>query len=203
MATRTSARLDFEEFVAVCGPALLRTAYLLTLDRTEAEDLLDLALARAWLGWERQDEPPQPLVRRLMLDEHVSWAPRRWTAPHRPVVTEQAGVAAELARLSRRQRAAVVLRYVEGLSPDDAADVLGSSLSAVRSPAVEQLAGRGPELAALADGLVDPALRERLQPVDRDVETLRRRRRLSAVVGVAVCLCVGLAFAVLLPRLDS
>jgi DNA-directed RNA polymerase specialized sigma24 family protein len=203
VAIRTSSRLDFEEFVAVCGPALLRTAYLLTLDRTEAEDLLDLALARAWLGWDRQDEPPQLLVRRLMVDEHVSWGPRRWAAPHRLGASVQTGVAAELARLSRRQRCAVVLRYVERLSPEDAADVLGSSLSAVQAPAVERLAGRAPELAALADGLVDPPLRERLQPVDRDAETLRRRRRLSTVVGVCAASAVALAFAVLVPRLDS
>ena len=203
MAIRTSSRLDFEEFVAVCGPALLRTAYLLTLDRTEAEDLLDLALARAWLGWDRQDEPPQPLVRRLMVEELVSWAPRRWAAPHHVASSERAGVAADLARLSRRQRAAVVLRYVEGLSAEDAADVLGSSLSAVQSPAVERLADRGPDLAALADGLADPALRERLQPVDRDVETLRRRRRLSTVVGVCAGCAVAVALAVLVPRLNS
>jgi DNA-directed RNA polymerase specialized sigma24 family protein len=203
VATRTSSRPDFEEFVAVCGAGLLRTAYLLTLDRNRAEDLLDRALARAWLCWDRHDEPPQRLVRRLMVDEQLSWSPLRGVLAQRAGLEERAGAEAELARLSRRQRAAVVLRYVEGLSPDEAADVLGSSLSAVRSPAVEGLAGRGPELAALADGLADPVLRERLQPVDRDAETMRRRRRLGTVVGVCAGCAVALGLAVLVPRLDS
>ena len=206
MATRTGSRHDFEEFVAVCGPRLLRTAYLLTLDRVAAEDLLDLALARAWLGWERYDEPPQQLLRRLMVAAYLGWSPRRWTGSpggeSRPGSAPAGELVGELRRLSRRQRSAVVLRHVEGLTVEEAADVLGCSLSAVQSPAVERLAARAADIASLADGLADPALRERLLPVDRDGETLRRRRRLAVAGAVLAACALGVGLAVVVPRAD-
>ena len=47
------AREDFRSYVAGRSAALLRTAYLLTGDRTDAEDLLQTALAKTYLSWDR------------------------------------------------------------------------------------------------------------------------------------------------------
>jgi DNA-directed RNA polymerase specialized sigma24 family protein len=46
--------VSFEEFVQACSPRLFRTALLLTgRDRAAAEDLLQLALERAYRHWGR------------------------------------------------------------------------------------------------------------------------------------------------------
>ena len=44
---------DFHEFVVHRSPALSRVAYLLTGDHHLAEDLLQIALARAFPRWRR------------------------------------------------------------------------------------------------------------------------------------------------------
>jgi DNA-directed RNA polymerase specialized sigma24 family protein len=48
-----SAREDFRSYVVARSPALLRTAYLLTGNRADAEDLLQTALAKTYLAWDR------------------------------------------------------------------------------------------------------------------------------------------------------
>jgi hypothetical protein len=54
---------EFEEFVAACGPRLLRSAWFLTGDRHLAEDLLQSALARVWPKWGRiAEENPEAYV---------------------------------------------------------------------------------------------------------------------------------------------
>jgi DNA-directed RNA polymerase specialized sigma24 family protein len=46
------ASVSFEEFVQACSPRLFRTALLLAAqDRATAEDLLQLALERAYRHW--------------------------------------------------------------------------------------------------------------------------------------------------------
>ena len=47
------ARAAFEEFVAARWAALGRTAFLLTGNKHDAEDLLQTALARAATRWDR------------------------------------------------------------------------------------------------------------------------------------------------------
>jgi DNA-directed RNA polymerase specialized sigma24 family protein len=47
------AREDFRSYVAARSPALLRTAYMLTGNRADAEDLLQTALAKTYLAWDR------------------------------------------------------------------------------------------------------------------------------------------------------
>ena len=42
-----------QAFVVGRSPALLRTAYLLTGNRADAEDLLQTTLAKTYLSWQR------------------------------------------------------------------------------------------------------------------------------------------------------
>jgi RNA polymerase sigma-70 factor (sigma-E family) len=129
----------FDEFVVSRSPRLLRTAYLLTNDWALAEDLLQTALARAWEAWRRINGDPEPYVRRILVNAYTSWWRRRWTGerptadlPEPPtggepqsVVDERDAVWQALARLPRRQRAVLVLRYFEDLSELEIAEALG------------------------------------------------------------------------------
>ncbi|MCW2870985.1 MAG: sig38 [Streptomyces oryziradicis] len=80
-----AARPDFEEFVAACGPRLLRVAWLLTGDGHLAEDLLQTVLAKVWPKWHRiAPDHPEAYVRKALVNTHASWWRRRWRGevPH-------------------------------------------------------------------------------------------------------------------------
>ncbi len=134
----------FNDFVAARGPALTRTAYLLTHDHQLAEDLLQTALFKAAKAWDRIEGGPEPYVRRILYTENVS----RWRR-HRVIETFQPSydapavvrndpdlhVALEhaLAELTLRQRTVLVLRYYEDLTETQTARVLGIRVGTVKS----------------------------------------------------------------------
>src|SRR6478609_5700915 len=70
-------RSGFDEFVHARGPALARTAYLLTGDHHLAEDLVQAALVQAARHWERIESSPEAYVRRTMYHQNISWWRRR------------------------------------------------------------------------------------------------------------------------------
>ena len=77
---------DFAEFVAARSGALLRTAYLLTGDHHDAEDLVQTALIKVVPRWGRLREP-EPYVRRVLVNESISrWRRRRWRETSVPEV---------------------------------------------------------------------------------------------------------------------
>ena len=142
-------REAFRAYVAARSPALLRTAYLLTGNRTDAEDLLQTALAKTYLAWERirEREALDGYVRRVMVNTQTSWWRRRKVDEYATdVLPEQASgrdatddlvlhdaLWTALGQLPARQRAMVVLRYYEDLSEAEAAAVLGVSIGTVKS----------------------------------------------------------------------
>lgn len=136
----------FDEFVRVRTAALARVAYLLTGDRHHAEDLVQTALARAAVRWNRLDDP-EAYVRRVLYTQAVSWwrVQRRrrpemlvQAPPDRPakpaddpdlrILLENA-----LMRLTRRQRAVLVLRFYEDRSESETAQILSVGLGTVKS----------------------------------------------------------------------
>ncbi len=133
MTSRTRARSDFEDFVLVCSDRLLGTAYLLVGDRDRAEQLLRDALARAWIGWSHLEDQPEPSVRRILVSRYATWW-RRFPPP---------APDAPLAGLTRRQRTLVVLRVVDELSEEEAADLLGCSVPTVRLQTAKALLALG------------------------------------------------------------
>jgi RNA polymerase sigma-70 factor (sigma-E family) len=153
---------SFDEFVAARSRALLRTAYLLTHDHALAEDLLQTALTKAWFAWRRIDGNPEPYVRRILVNTYASWWRRKWNGEHpteelpeRPAhagfaqpATEPTDLWTAMARLPRRQRAVVVLRYFEDLTEAQTAEVMGCSAGTVKSQTSK----------ALARLRIDPAL---------------------------------------------
>jgi RNA polymerase sigma-70 factor (sigma-E family) len=156
--------VSFEAFVAASGDRLLRTAYLLTRDHALAEDLLQTALTRSWSAWRRIDGDAEPYVRKVLVNTYASWWRRKWNGEHPtevlPDVThdpldghaERRDLWSALGRLPRRQRAAVVLRYYEGLTEVETADVLGCSVGTVKSQTSRALAKLRVDPALAADG---------------------------------------------------
>lgn len=152
-------RQDFEVYVATRSPALLRTAYLLTGHRADAEDLLQTTLAKVFLNWSRvrDREAIDAYVRRTMITSHISiWRRRKLdeipTAELPDTSTPDFSGAADqrldlhgalwrhLDALPKRQRAVVVMRYYEDLSEADTASALGCSPGTVKSQASKALA---------------------------------------------------------------
>jgi RNA polymerase sigma-70 factor (sigma-E family) len=140
------SELTFEEFMAARWAPLFRSAYLLTGDRHEAEDLLQSALAKVCARWDglRDKGAADAYTRRTM----VHLAQRRWGRRGREVVVgdvpdaghDHLGVRAdhlalwaEIRKLPARMRATLVLRYFEDLTVEDTARELGCSEGAVKS----------------------------------------------------------------------
>ena len=147
-------REQFRAFVVGRSTAHLRTAYLLTGNRADAEDLLQTALAKTYLSWDRirDREALDAYVRRTLVTTQTSfWRRKKPEAlydelPDVPGRDHHAdhdlhdALWTALDRLSRKQRAAVVLRYYEDLTEADTATVLGVSLGTVKSTTSRALA---------------------------------------------------------------
>lgn len=143
------AHADFDEFVAARWVRLYRLAYLLTADEAAGEDLLRTAMEKAFARWPRvmQAASPEAEVRRLMVNAVVSDRRRparrrewlRAVRPDRPMPPEDDHVVDRtllwplVCALPEGQRAVVVLRFHEGLSEREAAEVLGCAVATVTS----------------------------------------------------------------------
>lgn len=166
---------EFHAYVAARSPALLRTAYLLTGDRYDAEDLLQTALAKTYLAWGRIREHGalDGYVRRTMVNTNTSWWRRRRHLTEHPVAeppervdsTDQAGATVladvlwqALGRLPKRQRAALVLRFYEDLSEAETAAALGISVGTVKSTTSRGLARLREVCVAMGLAQDDPRL---------------------------------------------
>lgn len=160
-------RDDFEAFVSARYAALLRTAYLLTGDHHDAEDLLQQTLVKAVAAWARIDGDPEPYVRTILVRQNVSrWRARRWRelptqAPPDVAATDQdtddrLALRHALGVLAPRQRAVIVLRYYEDLTESQTADALGIAVGTVKSQTRDALRRLRETLPELADVLISP-----------------------------------------------
>lgn len=155
----------FVEWAAGCERRLLRSAYLLTGDLHLAEDLVQEALVKVAMRWQRlRDGSPTAYARTVVVHDHASWWRRRreLLSDHLP---ESAGVSSDpdaemvvrraLDRLTPRQRAVLVLRHFDDLTERETAEVLGISVGAVKSQnaaALARLRDGAPELLDLIRG---------------------------------------------------
>jgi RNA polymerase sigma-70 factor (sigma-E family) len=150
LATRPAGADDpaFRDYVRSHRRALLRTAYLLTGNAADAEDLVQSALAKTYLAWDRiQDRSAlDGYVRRAIVNTHISWWRRRRLEeyptdeiPDQAVIDYPASsdmaesLQRAIDRLPQRMRAAVMLRYYDDMTEAEVADVLGVSLGTVKS----------------------------------------------------------------------
>ena len=152
-ARMTDRDAEFTAYLAARQGRLLRTAYLLTGDQHQAEDLLQTSLAKLYLAWDRVRDrgSVDAYVRRIMVNENNSawrrpWRRREWatdfgteSAPEGTAVRHEYdeglgdAVWQLVQTLPRRSRAIVVLRYYEQLSEAETAEVLGIAVGTVKS----------------------------------------------------------------------
>jgi RNA polymerase sigma-70 factor (sigma-E family) len=163
---------EFVAFVRARTPALLRSATLLTGDQHLAEDLVQAALARTHGSWRRLHASgnAEAYTRRVMYNLQVSWWRRRRVAEvlpgteprpapsHLRIGMETDAIALRLTlreallRLTRRQRAVLVLRFYEDRTEPETAEILGVTVGTVKSQTAKALArlrAVAPELAEL------------------------------------------------------
>lgn len=148
---------SFDAYVSGRGPALLRTAYLLTGDRYLAEDLVQEVLVKAHRHWARviRLDHPDAYLRKAMLRQYLSWRRLRRAAetaveavPDGPAAgadhperhADRDALWSLLAGLPRQQRAVLVLRYYEDLPDAEIGLLLGCATATVRAHAARGLA---------------------------------------------------------------
>lgn len=150
---------QFTAYVRTKGPTLLRTARSLTPNPADAEDLLQTALTKTYLAWDRIDDhrAVDGYVRRTLVNTRTSqWRKRKVdefstdelpepAAAGQPDPIEQTAqrdaLLRAISRLPPRQRAMVVLRYYEDMSEVQTAEALGVSVGTVKS-AVSRALGK-------------------------------------------------------------
>ena len=156
---------EFTEWAAGAERRLLRSAYLLTGDLHRAEDLVQEALVKVALRWDRlRDGNPTAYARTIVVRDNISWWRRRRELPMESP-EELATVSSDpdaamvvrraLGRLTAKQRAVVVLRHFDDLSVEEVAATLGVSAGTVKSQnaaALARLRDGAPELLDLIGG---------------------------------------------------
>ncbi|MDI6099101.1 SigE family RNA polymerase sigma factor [Actinoplanes sp. NEAU-A12] len=145
---------EFTAFVADRGQSLLRIAHALTGDRESAQDLVQGALAKAYARWPRIHGDAEAYVRKIIYNDRASaWrrpgrrnevtvaeVPDRAAAGrHDQDVTDRIAVREALLSLPERQRAVLVMRYLEDRSVEETAEVLGCRPGTVASQASRAL----------------------------------------------------------------
>src|SRR5215469_978684 len=140
---------EFLEFVKSRAAPLHRTAYLLCGDWHLADDLVQETLAKSFRHWHRVQRASNPdaYVRRMLVNEaRRHWRRHRNATGPADVTTREPGVPdaatavtnrvalfEALLSLPARQRATVVLRYLEGMSERETAAVMRCSEGTVKS----------------------------------------------------------------------
>ncbi|EST23556.1 hypothetical protein N566_25570 [Streptomycetaceae bacterium MP113-05] len=145
-----SSETEFTDYVRERRASLYATAYHLTGDRFEAEDLLQSALFSTYRAWDRIADKAAlgGYLRRTMTNLHISaWRRRKLNEypteelPESPSADHDAMRGTELravlwqalARLPEAQRTMLVLRYYEGRTDLEIADILDISVGTVKS----------------------------------------------------------------------
>ncbi|MFE0640446.1 SigE family RNA polymerase sigma factor [Streptomyces sp. NPDC058877] len=158
-ASQYASYPTFTSYVRARGPVLLRTARSLTANPSDAEDLLQTALAKTYMAWERIEDHRalDGYVRRALVNTRTSqWRKRKVDEYVCEELPEPSGLSESdpaerqvlhdamwraVLKLPERQRQMVVLRYYEDLSEAQTAEVLGVSVGTVKS-AVSRALGK-------------------------------------------------------------
>jgi RNA polymerase sigma-70 factor (sigma-E family) len=203
---QSQPRNDFDRFVAETAESLLRSAYLITWDFAEAEDLVQECLFKVARRWPRVKKMGRPVAYartvliHLALDEGKRRSQRRselgpeatglLEAHHDDAAVRLLGrvetstdLLGVLRELPPRQRAALVLRYFDDLSEAEVADVMGCSVGTVKSTTSRALGrlrreveGTGAASDITADGTQESGARGSSQLTDLRTAVLSHAR---------------------------
>jgi len=136
---------EFTQFVSARGSALRRTAFLMTGDWHDAEDLTQTALARLYVAWPRvRLEGAEAFARTILARSLVDSRRRFWRRerptdelPENPggvdLAEDRVDLKEALATLPVTQRVVLVLRFWEDLTVDQVSLVLSISTGTVKS----------------------------------------------------------------------
>ena len=132
----------FEEAFDELFPRAVRLAHRLLGDRAAAEDVAAEALARTYARWRKVGELPYRdgwvlrVTTNLAIDRLRRRPPVVWPAAERAfedAVDLRLALNAALLTLAPRQRQAITLHYLGGLTDGEVAQVLGISLGSVKT----------------------------------------------------------------------
>ncbi|MFD7309160.1 SigE family RNA polymerase sigma factor [Promicromonospora sp. NPDC059942] len=203
---------EFVDFVTSAGAYLYRTAYLLSGDADQAEELVQATFERTYRAWSKARlGEPRAYARRILMNLRIDgWRKDRRTAvtgdgviPLSPVPDHAHDVAVrdELGRALRAlplgQRRVVVLRHLLDLSEAQVAEELGISLGSVKSANARGLARLRSLLSASAIEAVPEFRADGDRVLLQARAAVRRRRTVQAVATVAgvFVLVLGLMLA--------
>jgi RNA polymerase sigma-70 factor (sigma-E family) len=154
----------FRAFAISRRPQLRRTAFLLCGDWHQADDLVQTALVKLYVAWTRVrgDGPPDGYLHRILVRCYLDERRRPWRRESPVELVDDSASAARpeedlldlraaLARLPKRQRATLLLRFWLDLSVGQTADALGCSDGTVKSQTARALT-------TLRGQLADPVL---------------------------------------------
>jgi RNA polymerase sigma-70 factor (ECF subfamily) len=163
----------FDAIASERGAALVRYAYLLCGDWSQAEDLVQDALVKAFTRGRSGTSIAnvEGYVRRAIATTSVDGfrVQKRWSAVRHLFVSadtyesgaeavgDRMDLAEALARLSPRQRTCIVLRYYEDLPIAEIADQLGFAVGTAKRYLFDGVRALEAQLGPLADGVDDDA----------------------------------------------
>jgi len=142
---------EFSTFVRTHSTGLLRSAFLLTGNRVDAEELVQDTLVRLYPQWARvlAAEIPLAYVRRSLTNNYLNGRRRRsasdllfavlperehgYEPDHGDRLGDRELVRGLLAGLPARQRAVLVLRFLDDLDDGEIAEIVGCRRGTVRS----------------------------------------------------------------------
>ena len=138
---------EFTDFVAARLTALRQLAYLLCQDVHDADDLVQVAITRLYMHWDRVRvmDLPEAYVRKILAREFLRQRRSGWARkvsltgalPDRPGLgadhDDVIDIGTAMAALPPRQRATLVLRFFCDLTVDQVAEVLGCTAGTVKS----------------------------------------------------------------------
>jgi RNA polymerase sigma-70 factor (sigma-E family) len=157
MGRRSERDEEFVAFVTARSARLVRIARMLCGDPELANDIVQTALEKTYVRWDRIELDPFSYVRQAIVNQHVSWLRRTWREqaigrdseldaldgsyvqdPSLGVVRREL-LNTALATLTRRERAVLVLRFIEDQTEAETAAVLGVAVGTVKSTAARAL----------------------------------------------------------------
>jgi RNA polymerase sigma-70 factor (sigma-E family) len=138
---------EFAEFFAARFGSTLRSAYAMCGDWSEAEEICQTAFVKVYAAWHRvrsetADGYLRTVLTRIFLDTRrrgagltspVAEVPDAGVPALVDQVDDRTALVAALRTVPRRQRAALVLRFVQDLSVEQTAAAMGCSVGTVKS----------------------------------------------------------------------
>jgi len=178
-------------------PALLRYCRSILRDDEDAQDAVQQAMAKAFAALDKREIDVRPWLFRIAHNESISMLRRRRPTVAVPedlsghedvsdVVLRRArlrDLEADLAALGTRQRAALILRELNGLGHDEIAEVLGASPRSIKQLIFEARAA----LHESSEGRALPCRDVERRLSDRDGRVLRGRGLRAHLRGCSSC----------------